>query len=242
MAISHGGHLLLNRRDLLPSAVRLLGPHQFGSNSVDEGEVILPLHRLHELLQNVVCILIFDHLEQVTLASRLFWRREDFCHELSLLLVGAKCKALFNDVASEFVSRESNHVLFYDADHFLPIFWQAVLDEGLSNVVAVLVRDERTAGLMEFMDNPRVEVRRLPRLLQDPLDDTAAVGMVRECTNLTAERFEDESDMLVWHTFDGLLDDMIPVLILDKPHDVWFELIGKTNLLIDENMFERLKS
>lgn len=51
-------------------------------------------------------------------------------------------------------------------------------------------------------------------ILQNPLNNAAAIGVSGKNVNLTPESINDELDVLGWHTFDGFLNDMVAVLVL----------------------------
>lgn len=121
MAVPHGnGHLLLNCCDLFAHATRLLSLEQLRSHGIDEMVIFLALHLIHNFLQNIVRILILDHLEQVAFSSvRLL---ESLHHEQPALLVCAVFQTLFDDVAREFMLGISNEVVFHHVDRFRFIF------------------------------------------------------------------------------------------------------------------------
>jgi hypothetical protein len=63
-------------------------------------------------------------------------------------------------------------------------------------------------------------------VLQDPLNYTAAIGMGRQGVDLTSEGVNDETDVFGRHSFDGLLDDMIAILILYALEDIRLQLLN----------------
>lgn len=52
-------------------------------------------------------------------------------------------------------------------------------------------------------------------MLEHPLDDAASVWMSGKVVYLTVESIDDELDVLSRHTLDGLLDDVVTILVLD---------------------------
>jgi hypothetical protein len=50
--------------------------------------------------------------------------------------------------------------------------------------------------------------------------------------DLAFERFNDELNMLRWNSLDGLLDDVVAILILDTLQNVVLELLYELSLLI----------
>jgi hypothetical protein len=58
--------------------------------------------------------------------------------------------------------------------------------------------------------------------------------------HLTSESFDDELNMLSRYTLNGLLYDVIAVLIFDTFENIDLEFRSEFGLLIRENMFESL--
>jgi len=77
-------------------------------------------------------------------------------------------------------------------------------------------------------------------VFQYPLNDTAAIGMGSENVDLASEGLDDELNMFSRNSFDGFLDDVVSVLILDTLEDVRLEFLNKFSLLIREDMFKSL--
>lgn len=77
-------------------------------------------------------------------------------------------------------------------------------------------------------------------VLQDPLNDSASVRMCSKYMRLTSKSFDDELDVLCWDSLDGLLHDVIPVLIFDTFKNIGLKFCDEFGLLIRENMFKSL--
>ena len=68
--------------------------------------------------------------------------------------------------------------------------------------------------------------------LEHPLDHTTAVWMHRKRAHLSPERLDDELDVLHRHPFNGLLDDVVAILVFDASHNILFELLDQHCLLV----------
>jgi hypothetical protein len=77
-------------------------------------------------------------------------------------------------------------------------------------------------------------------ILQNSLNYSAAVRVNRECVYLPLEGFDDESDVLGWDALDGLLDNMVAILVLDALENIRSKFLGKLGLLIGKDMFQSL--
>jgi hypothetical protein len=58
--------------------------------------------------------------------------------------------------------------------------------------------------------------------------------------DLALEGFEDELNVLGRDTFDGFLDHMVAILVLDTLQNLWLKLADKLGLLVGENMLKCL--
>jgi hypothetical protein len=63
-----------------------------------------------------------------------------------------------------------------------------------------------------------------------------------KCCDLPRECFDNELDMLSRDSFDGFLDDMIAILILDALENTVLELLDEASLLVGEDVFKSLRS
>src|SRR6266536_5031961 len=59
--------------------------------------------------------------------------------------------------------------------------------------------------------------------------------------NLASEGFDDELDVLGRDTLDGLLYDMVAILVFDTFENICLKLLNKFSLLISEHMLKSLK-
>jgi len=77
-------------------------------------------------------------------------------------------------------------------------------------------------------------------VLQYPLNDSAPIRMCSKNVHLTSKSFDDELDMLCGYSLDGLLHDVIAILIFDTFEDIGLEFCNELGLLIGEDMLESL--
>jgi hypothetical protein len=77
-------------------------------------------------------------------------------------------------------------------------------------------------------------------VLEASLNDSASIRMYTQMLNLTSESLENKRNVVSVATLDGLLDDMVSVLVLDTSQDVLFQFANQRCLLIIENMLESL--
>lgn len=78
-------------------------------------------------------------------------------------------------------------------------------------------------------------------VFQNPLDNTATIGMSCKNMNLASERLDDELNMLCWNTLDGLLNHVVAILVFDTLQYIGSKLFDKLGLLIGEDMLECLE-
>lgn len=93
------------------------------------------------------------------------------------------------------------------------IFGLPMFNDMLSNVIAVLVLNERIGTHMKLLQDGCLGL--FIAVLQHPLNHSAAVWVSRQRLNLPVESVNDELDMFSRYTFDCFLDDVVPVLVLD---------------------------
>ncbi len=58
--------------------------------------------------------------------------------------------------------------------------------------------------------------------------------------DLSSERMDDELYMFGGYPLDGLLDDMVTILVFDTWEDMFFKLLDQLGLLIGQNVLESL--
>lgn len=62
-------------------------------------------------------------------------------------------------------------------------------------------------------------------VLQDSLNDPTTIRMGGENVDLSSESFDDELNVLSWHTFDSFLHDVVAVLVLDTLQNINLQLL-----------------
>ena len=78
-------------------------------------------------------------------------------------------------------------------------------------------------------------------MFQHALYDPAAIRMSGVLANLAMKGVDDELNVLCWDSFNGFLDNMIAVLILDTSHHIMLELLDKLGLLVSKDVLESLR-
>lgn len=108
----------------------------------------------------------------------------------------------------------------------------------LDDIVAELVGNQVGGACMELGQN-RFTVD-LFTVFQHSLDDTAAVRVSCKSVDLTPEGVDDELDILRRHTFDGLLNDVIAILVPHALQNVVLQLLDHGGLLVGKDVLEGL--
>ena len=70
-------------------------------------------------------------------------------------------------------------------------------------------------------------------MFEHSLDNSATVRMGGQLLDLSMERLEYEPDVHSWDSLDGLLYDMIAILVFDAFEHISFELLNDGGLLFD---------
>ena len=94
----------------------------------------------------------------------------------------------------------------------------------LDHIVAVLVLDESLDVSVELLQDGVGLVARA--VLQDPLDDPAAVGMGGEVVHLPAEGVNDELEPGGLHGLDTFLHHVVPVLVLHALENISVQFLS----------------
>ena len=75
-------------------------------------------------------------------------------------------------------------------------------------------------------------------MLKDPLDDSASIRMCGERVDLAIEGIDNELDVLRQDSLDCLLDNMVPVLVLDAFENVSLEFANENVLSLWSDVLE----
>lgn len=123
-------------------------------------------------------------------------------------------------------------------DDALAILRLAILDNVLSDVVAVLVGNEDLSRGVELAHDLRLVA--LGAMLEQPLDDPAAVGVRGQGCHLSTHSVHDEVNVLSRHQLNDLLHNMVAVLVLDDAQDLGFQLPCQCSLLLNQDVLQGL--
>ena len=170
---------------------------------------------------DIVAILITNQQRDRTLPL-LNWCRYSG-DDLLPLLFTTELDALFDHVTSELMSREIHQLRGHKRDNLCPVTFSAMFNDMLSDIVAELIHDQRCCASVQLLENGRSG--RFFAVFKHPLDDTTAIRMCRKSLHLSCESVDDELDVLSWDPLDGLLYNMISILILDASQNVFFQLL-----------------
>ena len=88
---------------------------------------------------------------------------------------------------------------------------------------------------MDFLKHRRASM--LLAILQHALYDPAAVLVGRQFLHVTGEGVDDELNVFSGYSFEGFLDDMVSVLILDAFENVVLEFPNQLRLLVRQDVF-----
>jgi len=197
-------------------------------NLIDDACTLAGRAVLHAFLDDVAGKLVLAHLEHLTL----------HLHDDGGLVLGL---AMLKDVLDHVVAV----LILHETDGTS----QKLLEDGSLQVLNRTRRrrrrrkrsksanwemqTERASELAgAYRTNARVHLV-VTAVLQDTLNDSAAVRMRRQSVHLATEGIDDELDQVRRHAFDALLDHVVTVLILDALHHVALELLDQDGLLVN---------
>jgi hypothetical protein len=83
---------------------------------------------------------------------------------------------------------------------------------------------------VEFLENSSLIV--WFAVLQDPLNNPAAVRMSSKDVDLAPEGIDDELYVFSRYTLDSLLNNMVSILILDTLENISLQLFNELSLLV----------
>jgi hypothetical protein len=128
----------------------------------------------------------------------------------------------------------------YNPEHPVLVSRAAFLHDMLHDVIAVLIGNH--AGLHAFVKLGQ-DYRLCLEVLwsfQATLYDPTTIRVQTEMLDLSQEGRIDESDRVRVATLDGLLDNVVAVLVLDALHDVVLQLTHQGGLLFDQDVLQSL--
>ncbi len=110
----------------------------------------------------------------------------------------------------------------------------------MDNIVSILIRNQYLSVVVQLLHYGGLV--RLRPVLEDPLDNAAAVLMGSELADVVLEAVHDEIDVAAGNQRDRLLDDVISVLVLGYFEEVGLELLCQLGLLFNQYVLESLQS
>ena len=119
-----------------------------------------------------------------------------------------------------------------------PIFLSTVLDHMLCHIIAVLIDDQGRSASVKFVQHGGPGG--FFAVFQHALNDSTTIRMHGQAVHLACKCVDDELNMHRRNPLDGLLYDMIAVLIFDAFEHMLFEFSNQLRLLIGQNMLKGL--
>ena len=108
----------------------------------------------------------------------------------------------------------------------------ASVQDVLHDVVAVLVLYESLDVSVQLLQDWRGLVARA--VLQDPLDDPAAVGVGGQVVHLASEGVNDELESAGLYSLDTLLDHVVTILVFDTLQHVPVKFLRGVRIVMEE--------
>lgn len=135
--------------------------------------------------------------------------------------------------------RECKEIRQSEFNDCVAVLRLAVLNDMLSHVVSVLVREERSHDLVKLAHK---DLLILPRsIFEHSLDDSASEGMLGILLNRLHQCRHDEIEMPSRNQLDGFLYNVIAILIFNDLDDLGLKLSGERSLLLIKDMLKSLK-
>lgn len=144
----------------------------------------------------------------------------------------------FNNIRGKFVFGHCQDLAKDLAHNQGPVLGFTALQNMLNDIVSVLVLNEVHREAVELIEERVGNMIRT--VLKNTLNDTAAVRVSCEGKDLALEGTDNESDSLDWDPLNGLLNDMVSVLVFDTFQNVSFKFHDDRCLLVHQNMLECL--
>ena len=229
-------HALLNGGDLFATS-RSFGFDELWLKNVNKVVEVLLAEEIQELLNHIVSVVVSDQTEQHTLPLAVVVTHNYSDNIVLPCLFGVR-ETLLHDIARELVLAVAFQTFEHELKDSLPIRQEAVLDNMLCHVVAERVTNQGGHAVVQLSEN--CLSCHFLAVFEASLNDSASICMDTQMLNLASERLEDERYVFGVATLDGLLDDVVPVLILDASQNIFFQFANERGLLIVEYMFKSL--
>ena len=225
----------LDGDDLLAVAVFLQLAQQW-LDLVNECLFLGALELSENLLDNVVSILVTHQTKQWAFSS--FIGQRERVDNMPTLRLFTEFNTLFDHVTGKLVFREHEKLRNHNDDHARAVLLLSIFDHVLNDVVAKLVGDQVGRASVQFTQD-RLAVFLLA-MLKHALDNPASVWMCGKSADLALERVDDELYVVRWDPLNGLLNDMVAVLVAHTFQHVVFQLFDHQCLLVGKDVLESL--
>lgn len=192
---------------------------------------------VQEFLYNIVSIVVSDQAEQHSFPFTIVVAH-NHADDIRFPRVCREDEALLHDIARELVLAVALQTLDHKLKHSLSIGIKAELHYMLCDVVAKGVANQGGHAVVQLCQD--CLSCHIFAILKTSLNDSASIGVDTEVLDLASESLEDERYVFGVATFDGLLDDVVSVLVFDASQDILLQFANERSLLIVEYMFESL--
>jgi len=216
-------HALLDGGELFATS-RSLGFDKLWLKNVDKMVKVLLAEEIQELLNHVISIVVSDQTEQHALSFTVVVAHN---HSNDIVLPGflRVCETLLYDIAGELVLAVAFETFEHKFKNSLPIGQESVFDNMLCHVVAERVTNQGGHAVVQLGED--CLSCHILAVLKASLNDSASICMDTQMLNLASKGLEDERNVLSVATLDGLLDDVVSVLVLDASQHIFLQFANE---------------
>jgi hypothetical protein len=195
---------------------------------------------LKQRLNNIVAIGTLDIFNQSFLFAIFVATTHDMVQDLLLLIKSAMKDALLDNIACELVPGKRLDIVQDQANHAITVGIISMFNDMLSDVVSKRIHDQIWSAFGKLLKDRALEDFIL--LLKHALNYAATKGVDRVIDNLAIHSVINELNIWTWNDFNGLLNDMITMLVSKAfRHTVLgVKLSHKLGLLVCEDVIESL--
>mmetsp|Transcript_3898 Transcript_3898/g.6104 ORF Transcript_3898/g.6104 Transcript_3898/m.6104 type:complete len:253 (+) Transcript_3898:3-761(+) len=151
---------------------------------------------------------------------------------------GGNLEALLDDIARALVPRELDDVVLDNLHDPLLVFLPSMFEHVLHHIVPIRILGQARNAVENVLQQTLQLVR--GAVLQQALDDPAAVHVRGHLLGLFLDRCNDEVHRIWRHLLDAFLNDMVAVHVLDASNNVLLELGSKHQLRLSRHMLDSL--
>jgi hypothetical protein len=216
-------HALLDSSDLFATSCSL-GFDELWLENVDEVVKVLLAEEIQELLNHVVSVVVSDQTEQHTLSFAIVVAH-DHSNNIVLPCFFGVCQTLLHNIACELVLAVAFETFEHKFKNSLPVRQEAILDNMLCHVVAERVTNQGGHAVVQ-LGKDSLSCHFLA-ILKASLDDPTSISVNTQMLDLTGKGLENKGYVFGVATLDGLLDDVVSILILDASQDILFQFADK---------------